>query len=79
LATKKTLGRAYFSVSPAIGMLAPRVALVRPPPMVQRKPLSYRTYKEGSDPDAHICYFEKYIWHNGETERWSSSTFLGLP
>jgi hypothetical protein len=26
------------------------------------------TYKEGSDPDAHIRYFEKCIWHNGETD-----------
>jgi hypothetical protein len=68
LSTKGTLGRAYSSISPAIGMFAPMVAPVRPPPMVQRKPLSYRTYKEGSDPDAHIRYFEKYIWHNGETD-----------
>jgi hypothetical protein len=26
------------------------------------------TYKEGSDPDAHIRYFEKCIWYNGETD-----------
>jgi hypothetical protein len=28
--------------------------------MVQRKPLSYRIYKEGSDPDAYICYFKQF-------------------
>jgi hypothetical protein len=49
-------------------MPASMVALVRPPPMVQRKPLSYRTYKEGSNPDAYMRYFEKCIWHDGETD-----------
>jgi hypothetical protein len=67
LRCKGAPGGAYSSIPPAIGMLAPMVAPVRPLPMVQRKPLSYMTYKEGSDPDAHVSYFEKCIWHNRET------------
>jgi hypothetical protein len=77
LATKGTPGGAYSSVSPAIGMPAPMVAPIRPPPMIQRKPLSYRTYKECSDPDAHIRYFEKCIWHNGETDEVVIINLLG--
>jgi hypothetical protein len=60
LATKGTPRGAYSSVSPKMGMLTPMVAPTRPPPMVQRKPLSYRTCKKGSDPDAHIRYIQKF-------------------
>jgi hypothetical protein len=67
LATKGTLGGAYFSIFPPMGMPATMVAPTRSPPMVQRKPLSYKTYKEASDPNAYTRYFEKCIWHNGET------------
>jgi hypothetical protein len=68
LAIKRTPGGAYSIVLLVIGISVPMVAPIRPPPMVQRKPLSYRIYKEGSNPDAHVCYFEKCIWHNGETD-----------
>jgi hypothetical protein len=54
LRCKGAPGGAYSSIPPAIGMLAPMVAPVRPLPMVQRKPLSFKTYKEGLDPGAHI-------------------------
>jgi hypothetical protein len=40
------------------------------PPLADRakKPLSYKMYKEGTDPDAHTRSFEIFLWINGETD-----------
>jgi hypothetical protein len=57
LATSRNLGRACSTIPSIIGVLAPMVDSTKPSTMVNRKPLSYRTYKEGSDQDAYISYF----------------------
>jgi hypothetical protein len=41
-----------------------------------RKPLSYKMYKEGVDPDAYTRSFEKILWVNGETDEWVMMTLF---
>jgi hypothetical protein len=41
---------------------------VFPMTILAKKPLSYKMYKEGVDPDAHTRSLEKILWVNGETD-----------
>ena len=49
----------------------------RPPVSTQRKQLPYRAYKEGNDPDAHLRYFDKCAWFNGEIDEQVIITLFG--
>lgn len=49
----------------------------RPPVSAERKQLPYRAYKEGNDPDAHLRYFDKCAWFNGETDETVIITLFG--
>jgi hypothetical protein len=42
--------------------------IVLPMTVPARKPLSYKMYKEGADPNAHTKRFEKILWINGEID-----------
>jgi hypothetical protein len=70
-------GRAYFPGShrpiyplgashPMAPPLMDRAIL--PLTIPAKKPLSYKMYKEGTDPNAHSRSFEKILWVNGETD-----------
>jgi hypothetical protein len=51
---------------PVAPPLADRAIL--PMTVPAKKPLSYKMYKEGTDPDAHTRSFEIFLWINGETD-----------
>ena len=60
--------RLVYPLGPSHQVAPPLVdRAILPLAALARKPLSYKMYKEGVDPDALIKSLEKILWVNGET------------